>query len=44
VLYGSLSYIPESENCRFLFVEKKFIIKELPGSVISKTIKNQWFS
>jgi hypothetical protein len=27
-----------------LFVEKKFIIKELPGSVISKTIKNQWFS
>jgi hypothetical protein len=44
VLYGSLNYIPESENCRFWFVEKKFRIKELPGSVISKTIKNQWFS
>jgi hypothetical protein len=44
VLYGSLGYIPESENRWFWFVEKKFRIKELPGSVISKTVKNQWFS
>jgi hypothetical protein len=41
VLYDSLSYNPESENCWFWLVPKKFRIKELPGSVISKTIKNQ---
>ncbi len=44
LLYGSLSYIPESENCWFWFVEENVRIKELPGSVISKTIKSQWFS
>ncbi len=44
VLYGSLSYNPESENCWFWLVPKKFRIKELQGSVISKTIKNQQFS